>query len=70
MTGRGHCSDLIGRDVGDVGFPAPDGRDLGGIDIQADRVQSGLGELHDERQSDISETDDTDPRPFGANLFE
>ena len=47
-----------GRDVRNVGASFRDGLDLPDVEVDAGRVEPGLGELDGERQTDVAEPDD------------
>jgi hypothetical protein len=58
-----------GRDVRNVGPAVVDRLDLPGVEVDAGRVESRLGELHGEGQSDVAEPDDAGAGGTGPNLF-
>ena len=57
-----HAATSVGLDVEDVAAAGVDLRDLRCVDVEAGHVEPGLGELHGQRQADVAETDDADPR--------
>ena len=64
---RGH---VLSRDVSHVRFTVPDAVDLRRIDVEADRLEAGLGELDRKRETDVAEADDARARLAGADLLE
>ncbi len=61
---------MLGVDVGDVGLPTVDGIDLSLVDVDADSVHSGARQLERERQTDVSQANDTGGRPLGLDAVD
>ena len=57
------------RNIADIGIARVDPPRLFLADIDAGDREAGLGELHRQRQSDVSQADDADARAPRANLF-
>ncbi len=62
--------DLLGAGVDDVRRAGVDGIDLALIDVDADRVKAGAGELDGQRQPHVAEADDPGARFALANLVQ
>ena len=60
----------IARNVRDIGNAAADGVDFRDVEIDGVTVRSSFGELHRERETDVTEADDTNPRLFGWDAFD
>ena len=55
--------------IADVGIAGVDAARLFVADVDSGHGESGLGELHRQRQADVSQPDDSDPRRARARIF-
>ncbi len=60
--------DVGGGDIGDVRLPLVDVLYFSLIEVDARDVKAGLGQLHGERESHVSESDDARARLARPNL--
>ena len=59
MLGVAHGSGAVRRDVSGVGFTRLDECGLLRVDVEADCMETSLGELHREREDGVAEADHT-----------
>jgi hypothetical protein len=62
--------DVGGRNVGDVRLAAVDGRDLRGVEIDPDDVETCTGQFDGEREADVAESDHAGARRAARDAFE
>ena len=69
FPGRDEAVNALAGYIVDIALASADPPDFPGVDIHANDAEAGFGKLDRERQTDIAQTNDGDPRfPSGYSM--